>query len=51
MFIVENILDLIADYGEKVLMQLLDSFSCPKNPEIELFLKKMLFLLHGRRCQ
>ena len=40
MFIVENILDLIADYGEEVLMQLLDSFSCPKNPEIELFLKK-----------
>ena len=40
MLIVENILDMIQDYGEEGTQQLLSSFESPKNPEIENFLKK-----------
>ncbi len=40
MLIVENILDMIQDYGEEGTQQLLSSFESPKNPEIETFLKK-----------
>ena len=37
--IVENILDMVEDMGEEEVQQDLESFSSPKNPEIEHFLK------------
>ena len=37
MLIVENILDMIQDYGEEGTQQLLSSFESPKKPEIENF--------------
>lgn len=40
MLIVENILDLIEDYGEEETLQILSSFESPRNPEIETFLKR-----------
>ena len=35
-----NILDLIYAIGEDEVTQILSDFSCPKNPEIENFVKK-----------
>ena len=39
MLIVENILDVLEDYGEEGTQKVLASFMSPKNPEIEAFLK------------
>ena len=37
--VIENILDLIDEYGEEDVTTILSGFSCPKNPDIENFLK------------
>ena len=37
--VIENILDLIEEYGEEDVTTILSGFSCPKNPDIENFLK------------
>lgn len=42
MYEVDNILDLLSRYGEGTVQQLLDSFSCEKNPEIEGFVHDLL---------
>ncbi len=37
--VLENILDLINEYGEEDVKAILSDFSCPKNVDIEDFLK------------
>jgi len=37
--VLENILDLIDEYGEEDVKAILSDFSCPKNVDIEDFLK------------
>ena len=43
--VIENILDLIEEYGEEDVTTILSGFSCPKNPDIENFLS-LLFSIY-----
>lgn len=49
MLLVDNILDLSGRYGDDTVQELLDSFSCTKNPEIDGFVhdKALLFAKRG----